>query len=78
MTRFFKPLTPEENACYASLAQKNLEFLMNRYNRVNRWVIADMIRRSCYHYPDKKALISRTELSLTPNWRTRATGWPMP
>jgi len=57
MTSFFKPLTPEENASYASLTQKNLDFLMNRYNRVNRWVIADMIRRSCYHYPDKKALI---------------------
>jgi fatty-acyl-CoA synthase len=57
MTRFLKPLAPEENACYASLTQKNLDFLMNRYNRVNRWVIADMIRRSCYHFPDKKALI---------------------
>jgi fatty-acyl-CoA synthase len=30
---------------------------MNRYNKVNRWVIADMIRRSAYHYPDKTALI---------------------
>jgi len=57
MSSMFNPLTPEENACYASLTQENLDFLLNRYNRVNRWVIADMIRRSCYHSPDKKALI---------------------
>jgi len=30
---------------------------MDRYNKVNRWVIADMIRRSAYHYPDKTAMI---------------------
>ena len=30
---------------------------MNRNNRINRWVIADMIRRSAYHLPDKTALI---------------------
>jgi len=37
---------------------------MNRYNKGNRWVIADMIRRSAYHYPDKKALIfGKTSLS---------------
>jgi len=30
---------------------------MDRYNKTNRWVIADMIRRSAYHYPDKKAVI---------------------
>ncbi len=51
------PLTDEEKARYSVLNKENLEFLMNRYNKVNRWVIADMIRRSSYHYPDKKALI---------------------
>lgn len=51
------PLTPEAMAHYTAINQENIEFLMNRYNRVNRWVIADMIRRNRYHYPDKKALI---------------------
>ena len=37
---------------------------MTRYNRVNRWVIADMIRRSAYHHPDKTALVFN-ERSLT-------------
>jgi fatty-acyl-CoA synthase len=53
----FQPLTNDEKERYSVLNKENLEFLMNRYNRVNRWVIADMIRRSSYHYPDKTALI---------------------
>jgi fatty-acyl-CoA synthase len=57
MTDLFKPLTSDEKASYSSITPENLDFLMNRYNRVNRWVIADMIRRSAYHYPDKTALI---------------------
>lgn len=51
------PLADTEKARYNTLNPENLAFLMKRYNRVNRWVIADMIRRSAYHYPDKKALI---------------------
>ena len=57
MADLWKALTEEEKARYYTLNKENVEFLMNRYNRVNRWVIADMIRRSRYHYPDKKALI---------------------
>ncbi|HUH65336.1 MAG TPA: acyl-CoA synthetase [Syntrophales bacterium] len=53
----WKPLTEAEKARYKTLNKENVEFLMDRYNKVNRWVIADMIRRSMYHYPDKKALI---------------------
>ena len=52
-----KPLTTEEKVCYRTINKENLEFLMNRYNKTNRWVIADMIRRSAYHYPDKQALL---------------------
>ena len=52
-----KPLTTEEKNCYRTINKENLEFLMNRYNKTNRWVIADMIRRSAYHYPDKQALL---------------------
>lgn len=52
-----RPLSQEERERFNFLNQENLAFLMNRYNRVNRWVIADMVRRSAYHYPDKVALI---------------------
>ena len=51
------PLTEEEKDRYKVIDKENLDFLMNRYNRMNRWVIADMIRRSAYRYPDKPALI---------------------
>ena len=57
MSFSFSPLTPEETDFYSSIDQESIEFLMTRYNRVNRWVIADMIRRSSYRYPDKPALI---------------------
>jgi hypothetical protein len=57
MAKNWSPLTDEEKSCYMTVNKENLEFLMNRYNKVNRWVIADMIRRSAYRYPDKPALI---------------------
>ncbi len=57
MSEFSKPLTEEEKAHYEVLNRENNEFLMNRYNQTNRWVIADMIRRARYHFPDKKAMI---------------------
>ncbi len=50
-------LSAEDKARYGTLNKENIDFLMDRYNRVNRLVIADMIRRSAYHYPDKTALI---------------------
>jgi len=53
----FAPLTEEEKKNYNTLSKESIEFLMNRYNKVNRWVIADMTRRSSYRYPDKPALI---------------------
>ncbi len=57
-------LSSEDKSRFSTLNEENLDFLMNRYNRVNRWVIADMIRRSAYHYPDKAALIFK-DRSLT-------------
>jgi fatty-acyl-CoA synthase len=57
MSVLWGPLKEEEKSCYSTINKENLEFLMNRYNKVNRWVIGDMIRRSAYHYPDKPALI---------------------
>lgn len=42
---------------YMSITRESVEFLHRRYNRINRWVIADLVRRSAYRYPDKPALI---------------------
>ncbi|MGO9414494.1 MAG: AMP-binding protein, partial [Syntrophobacteraceae bacterium] len=53
----WKPLSEAEQARYHTINKDNLEFIMNRYNQVNRWVIADMLRRSRYRFPDKPALI---------------------
>jgi len=57
-------MTDAEKRCFSSVSRENNDFLMTRYNRVNRWVIADMIRRSSYRHPGKLALISGDE-SLT-------------
>ncbi len=57
MSGLSRPLTEKEKKKYNVINKENLEFLMDRYNQVNRWVIGDMIRRSAYRYPDKKALI---------------------
>lgn len=59
MTDFLKPMTDEEKARFSTLNKENIGFLLERYNKVNRWVIADMIRRSRYHYPEKTALVFR-------------------
>ena len=52
-----KILTSEEKEKFNVLSKENLEFIRSRYNRVNRWVIADMVKRSAYRYPDRPALI---------------------
>ena len=53
----YAPLSEQDKLRYSSISSENIDFIMNRNNRINRWVIADMIRRSRYHYPDKNALI---------------------
>ena len=53
----WRQLSEAEQARYHTIDSDNLEFIMNRYNRINRWVIADMLRRSRYRFPDKPALI---------------------
>lgn len=57
MTATHGSMTEEEKARFNILNKENLEFLMDRYNRVNRFVIADMVRRTAYHSPDKTAII---------------------
>lgn len=53
----WKPLTESEKEKYSLINKENLDFIRNRYNRVNRLVIGDMIRRSAGRYPEKSALI---------------------
>ena len=43
-------------SCFNEINKKNIEFLLEKYNKINRWVIADFIKRSAYRYPDKIAL----------------------
>lgn len=52
-----RPLSTDDRERYHTINQENIEFLMNRNNAVNRWVIGDMLRRTAYHSPDKKALV---------------------
>ncbi|MBW2617457.1 MAG: acyl-CoA synthetase [Deltaproteobacteria bacterium] len=49
--------TAGERAIFSRLDKISIDHLMEKYNRVNRWVIADMIRRTSYHLPDKVGLI---------------------
>ena len=53
-----------DKSYFEKLSKENIEFMLERYNKVNRWVIADMIRRSAYHFPDKTALVYK-DVSLT-------------
>lgn len=57
MARTGHSMTEQESARFNVLNKENLAFLMDRYNPVNRWVIADMVRRTAYHYPNKTAVI---------------------
>lgn len=53
------PLSELEKEHYFSLNEENVRFLRRRYNQATRWVVADIVRRSAYRYPDKPALIYR-------------------
>ena len=59
MARATRPLTKNRKQSYDRIDARTVAFLRTRYNRANRWVIADMIRRSAYHHPGKPALIFR-------------------
>jgi len=48
-----QPMDNADKNYFEKLSKENIEFILKRYNKVNRWVIADMIRRSAYHFPDK-------------------------
>ena len=40
-----------------ALTEESIRELRKRYNRVNRWVVADMVQRSAYRSPSKPALL---------------------
>jgi len=52
-----KPLKSEDQGYYHRFDRDSIQFLRTRYNRITRWVIADIVRRSAYRYPDKPALV---------------------
>ena len=45
--------------CFNHLSKKNIEALLNRYNKISRWVIGDIFKRSANRYPSKIALSFR-------------------
>jgi fatty-acyl-CoA synthase len=53
------PLSEKEKDYYFALNEESIKFLRKRYNKITRWVIADLVKRSAYRYPDKPALIYR-------------------
>ena len=57
MTISHAPLSEKEKGRYSIINKENIEFITERNNATNRWVIADMLQRSRYHFPDKTALI---------------------
>lgn len=52
-----RPLTEDAVLHYHRFDRESIAFLRSRYNRITRWVIADIVRRSAYRYPEKPALI---------------------
>jgi len=56
------PVTEEERQMYNRIDKESVGFLHRKYNSIGRWVIADMIRRSAYRYPDKPALIFKNHV----------------
>lgn len=57
MASLSSPLSQQDKERYNIINKENIDFIMERNNSINRWVIADMLRRTSYHYPDKSALI---------------------
>lgn len=51
------PLSEQDKKRYDRITKENIEFITERNNRINRWVVADMLRRTGYHFPAKTALV---------------------
>jgi fatty-acyl-CoA synthase len=50
-------LSEQERALYSRIDGETTRFLNVRYNRITRWVIADLLKRSASRTPDKAALV---------------------
>ncbi len=50
-------ITAAERDFFKGFDRESIQFLRKRYNHITRWVIADIVKRSAYRYPDKPALI---------------------
>ncbi len=59
--KVLKPLTEDARKHFHQFDRESIAFLRSRYNRITRWVIADIVRRSAYRYPEKPALIFRDQ-----------------
>lgn len=57
MSSSLSPLSNQDKERYSVINKENIDFIMERNNAINRWVIADMFRRTAYHFPDKNGLI---------------------
>lgn len=57
-------MTAEPDRYYSELNKEGIAYLRKRYNKITRWVVADLLKRSSYRYPDKTALIYN-DLSYT-------------
>ena len=53
----FSGLSSADREHFFTLNEASVRFLRKRYNKITRWVIADLLKRSAYRYPDKPALI---------------------
>ncbi len=62
MAGLSKSLDLSERELFNVLNKESIEYLRTRYNKTNRWVIADMLRRARYHYPDKSALVFKDKI----------------
>ncbi|HPJ93472.1 MAG TPA: acyl-CoA synthetase [Deltaproteobacteria bacterium] len=57
MSDSLKSPPQSERAFFNVLNKESIDYLRTRYNKTNRWVIADMLRRARYHFPDKSSLV---------------------
>lgn len=57
-------MTTDADRYYSELNRESISYLRKRYNKITRWVVADLLKRSAYRYPEKTALIYN-DLSYT-------------
>ena len=61
MSSSLKLLTEYEKNLYYSINKESIDFVRFRYNKTNRWVVADIVKRISRRYPNKTAVIYNNE-----------------